>query len=93
MENNNYISDLTSGFTGALLSAAANFLDSHKLKKIRKKQLRKLLRDSRFPDGRKLETLSLKTGTTIEECRDLLVEIGAKGIKLKDNTEGWTLNE
>ena len=31
------------------------------------------------------------TGTTYEECRRLLVEIGARGVKLRDNKEGWVL--
>ena len=57
----------------------------------RKNLLRKLLQDSRFKSGRTLVTLSLVTGTTDEECRRLLIEIGARGILLKNKVEGWTL--
>lgn len=52
--------------------------------------LRDLLDDSRFPDGRYLETLRLYTGTTPEDCRRLLIQVKARGIKLQDG-EGWVL--
>ena len=57
----------------------------------RKKLLRQLLEDPEFDDGRTLETLSRVTGTTDEECRRLLIEIGARGVKLKSGVEGWVL--
>jgi hypothetical protein len=57
----------------------------------RKKLLKKLLEEPRFDDGRTLETLSRVTGTTNEECRRLLIEIGARGVRLRNNKEGWAL--
>ena len=57
----------------------------------RKRLLKKLLEDERFPDGRTLETLTLYTGTTPEECRRLLIEIEARGVKFSGDQEGWAL--
>jgi hypothetical protein len=57
----------------------------------RKKLLKQMLDDSRFPDGRYLETLSLVTGTHPDECRRFLIEIGARGVRLKNEREGWVL--
>lgn len=56
----------------------------------RKAMLRKLLEDPACQDGRDLETLCLYTGTSPEECRRLLIEIGARGTRL-DQGEGWVL--
>jgi hypothetical protein len=50
-----------------------------------------MLEDSRFQDGRKLETLCRVTGTPVDECRRLLVEIGARGVLLSGALEGWAL--
>ena len=49
-----------------------------------------MLEEERFDDGRYLQTLRIVTGTTEEECRRLLIEIGARGFALKDG-EGWAL--
>lgn len=57
----------------------------------KKKFLSQLLEDSKFDDGRKLETLCRVTGSNEEECRRLLIEIGARGVKLKNGEEGWAL--
>ena len=57
----------------------------------RKRLLKKCLDDPRFPDGRTLDTLSRVTGTRPEECRRLLIEIGARGIRLANDAEGWVL--
>jgi len=57
----------------------------------RKTLLKQLLEDRRFDDGRTFETLSRVTGTTEDECRRLLIEIGARGVKLKGGVEGWAL--
>ena len=57
----------------------------------RKRFLTQLLSDTRYADGRTLETLSRVTGTTSEECRRLLIEIGARGIQLSSGREGWAL--
>ena len=40
---------------------------------------------------RSIETLCRASGTSEEECRRLLVEIEARGIRLKGNREGWVL--
>lgn len=55
----------------------------------RKGLLDKMLGDSRFKDGRALETLCNVTGATPDECRRLLIEIEARGFKLQDDREGW----
>ncbi|MET0647592.1 MAG: toll/interleukin-1 receptor domain-containing protein [Pyrinomonadaceae bacterium] len=54
--------------------------------------LRKLLSDPKYPDGRSLDTLCRKAGPSRSknECRRLLVEIGAREVELQDG-EGWTL--
>ena len=57
----------------------------------RKNLLRKMLEDAKWPDGRTMETLSRATGTPPDECRRLLIEIEARGVKLKGNVEGWAL--
>ena len=64
-----------------------------KAKAKRKALLEELLRDERFPKGRSFEELLLKAGMTKtpQACRDLLSEIGAVGIKLRDGREGWRL--
>lgn len=65
--------------------------EEEKLNGPRKKLLLSLLNDQNYRDGRTMETLSMVTGTTFEECRRLLVEIGGRGIKHKNNKEGWVL--
>jgi len=40
---------------------------------------------------RSIETLSRASGTNPEECRRLLIEIKARGIRLRGNKEGWVL--
>ncbi|WP_155773870.1 hypothetical protein [Rhodovulum sp. MB263] len=55
----------------------------------RKKKLSELLNRQNF---RTLEMLCLVSGTTPEECRTLLVELGARGSLLKGGKEGWTLH-
>ena len=57
----------------------------------RRRLLRELLEDSRWRDGRTLERLAFVTGTSEERCRQLLVEIDARGVTLADGREGWAL--
>ena len=40
---------------------------------------------------RSIETLCRASGTTKEECRRLLIEIDARGIRMRGNREGWAL--
>jgi hypothetical protein len=43
---------------------------------------------------RSLETLSVISGTPKDDCRRLLIELGARGVKIRDKgrgTEGWAL--
>ncbi|WP_441004007.1 hypothetical protein [Pseudocolwellia agarivorans] len=56
---------------------------------VRKELLNKMLSDTRFQDGRTLETLSKVTGSQPDECRRLLIEIKARGFTLADGREGW----
>jgi hypothetical protein len=62
-----------------------------RMHKPRKVLLLKMLNDEKFKDGRKITTLSMVTGTTNEECRRLLIEIGARGFYINGNEEGWAL--
>lgn len=55
----------------------------------RKHLLKKLLEDDGF-EWRRLSTLARVTGTTEEECRRLLIEIGARG-SLSPGEELWAL--
>ena len=55
----------------------------------RKRLLKSLLEEDRF-EWRRLSTLARATGTTEEECRRLLVEIGARG-SLSGGEESWAL--
>jgi len=57
----------------------------------RKRLLLTMLNDPRYSDGRSLQRLSLVTGTSHEECRRLLIEIGARGVTLAGTGEGWAL--
>ena len=57
----------------------------------RKRLLLTMLQNEKWRDGRKLETLSRVTGTPYEECRRLLIDIGARGVQLEGNVEGWAL--
>ena len=43
------------------------------------------------PPIRTLKRLRHVTGTTDEECRRLLIEIGARGVIMRDGAEGWAL--
>jgi len=56
----------------------------------RKSLLLNMLND---PDHeiRSIETLSRASGTSNEECRRLLIEIEARGIRISGNREGWAL--
>jgi hypothetical protein len=55
----------------------------------RKSNLKKLLEDDKFK-WRRLSTLARVTGTNQEECRRLLIEIGARG-SLSEGDEMWGL--
>ncbi len=82
---------------GSILSIAGNLLfywyqnrRTNSLDNLRKNLLRQMLDNSKFPEGRSLETLSRVTGAEPEECRRLLIEIGARGFTLARGGEGWT---
>lgn len=71
------------------LSSIVNLRDHYRWSKPRMKLLERMLRSDQ--DWRSLEKLCLVTGLSEEKCRTLLIEIGARGGKLKDNREGWAL--
>jgi hypothetical protein len=89
---------------GGVLSVAGTFVGSYwgplKLEKRReekydgpRKELLLLLLNEK-PETqpiRSLERLQLVTGTTEEECRRLLIEVRARGVKMKGGGEGWAL--
>ena len=55
----------------------------------RKELLKKMLNDSRFPQGwRKLSTLSRVIGSDIETTKRLLLEVGARGSEKDDDMWG-----
>lgn len=60
------------------------------LDNLRKSLLREMLDNPNFTEGRSLLTLSRVTGAEPEECRRLLIEIGARGFTLARGEEGWT---
>ena len=102
----NLLSALVGGFIGGVLGVVGTVLSSYygprkleewKEQRIeerhngpRKHLLKQMLDNPKLPDGRSLETLSKVTGTSAEECRRLLIEVGARGFTLKDGREGWT---
>lgn len=105
------IDSLIGGFIGGVLGVVGTILSSYygprklekwrmeqkeiKHDKPRKKLLKQMLEDNRYPNGRRLTTLSRVIGTNLEECRSLLIDLEARGITLKDDDEkeieGWVL--
>jgi hypothetical protein len=59
----------------------------------KKELLKTLLNDPRFPEGRRLETLQIVTGSSADECRRLLIEVEARGVILggEGRQETWAL--
>ncbi len=82
---------------GAVITVIGNVL-LHKLQQkgknaldvARKALLKQMLDNAEFKEGRSFETLSKVTGAAPEDCRRLLIEIGARGFTLADGREGWT---
>jgi len=58
--------------------------------KPRKILLQKMLNNPKWK-RRSLKWLTTVTGTTDEECRTLLIELGARGTIMDDKSEGWAL--
>ncbi len=56
----------------------------------RKALLERML-DEPQPLVRSFDRLKHVTGTTDDECRRLLIEIGARGVLMRDGREGWAL--
>ena len=98
---------LAGGIIGGILGCIGTLLSSYwgprKLEEWREKQaedringprkrlLKKLLEEDKY-QWRGLSTLNRVTGTTEEECRRLLIEIGARGsTKEKKDDEMWAL--
>lgn len=59
----------------------------------RKKLLSRMLNNPEFKEGRSLETLSKVTGAEPEDCRRLLIELGARGFTLKIIEKGGPTKE
>ena len=88
---------------GGVLSVAGTFVGSYwgplKLEKRREKKhdeprkelLLRLLKEKKDEPIRSLERLQLVTGTTVEECHRLLIDVGARGVMMKGGREGWAL--
>ncbi len=58
----------------------------------RKRLLEQMLLEPN-PPIRTLKQLRHVTGTNDDECRRLLIEIGARGVTMRGGTEGWALIE
>lgn len=58
----------------------------------RKELLLKMLTNPKWK-RRSLVWLTTVTGTTEEECRTLLIELGARGTTMDSGDEGWALIE
>jgi hypothetical protein len=58
----------------------------------RKELLKQMLRESDHPI-RTLDMLKHVTGTSADDCRRLLIEIGARGVVMSGDREGWALIE
>lgn len=107
----NFFDSLFGGVIGGILGVVGTILSSYygprrleiwrsnqtELKQDgpRKKLLLEMLEDKRFPNGRRITTLSRVIGTSSKECRRLLIQIKARGITLSDDNEteieGWVL--
>lgn len=82
------------GWTAAGLAALVSALQRiwpSTVKRKRKGLLKRLLQDKEYSGGRSFEVLQRKSGASPDECRKLLSELGAEGIKLRDGREGWRL--
>ncbi|MEL6511750.1 MAG: hypothetical protein AAFQ32_18255 [Pseudomonadota bacterium] len=72
-----------------LLEEYRNWKRERSWKRPRKILLRTMLEGTlKF---RTLQTLSRTIGASDEDCRSLLVEIGARGARMKDGEEAWAL--
>ena len=58
--------------------------------KPRKRLLLRMLEDKKYR-FKSIDRLARTTGCTHDECRGLLIELGARGAKLKSGREGWAL--
>lgn len=102
----NLLTALAGGFIGGILGVIGTIFSSYygprKIEEWREKRkaerwenprkelLIKLLKDPKH-EMRSIETLCRVSGTQPDDCRTLLIEIEARGIKLKNNNEGWAL--
>jgi len=102
------LSAILGGVAGGVLGAAGTIVTSYwgprkleewkaqreeeRLSGPRKRLLRKMLED-RQHDWRRLSTLARVTGTTPEECRRLLIEVGGRGSLVEGREEVWGLIE
>lgn len=82
---------------GSIISVLGNILfhiyqnrKANSLDNLRKNLLRTMLDNPKFTEGRSLETLCRVSGAIPEECRRLLLELGARGFTLQNGNEGWT---
>ena len=102
------LSALVGGFIGGTLGVVGTLVASYwgprKLEEWRERRqetrefgprkdlLLRMLKD-RDHAIRSLDALSRVTGTSDEECRRLLIEIGARGVLMAGGQEGWALIE
>ena len=79
-------------FLGPLmLDEYRNWREERLWKTPRKKLLRAKLESAPNQGWVSLEVLTRLTGTTEDQCRTLLIEIGARGGSLRSKKEGWAL--
>ena len=103
------MSDLTAGLIGGVVGGALGVVGTtvtaywgprrleqwrqERRDEPRKRLLRRMLDDERFPNGRTLDRLRIVTGTSADECRGLLIQVGARGVIFRGEVEGWALVE
>ncbi|MCT4556887.1 MAG: hypothetical protein N4A61_02395 [Pelagimonas sp.] len=74
-----------------LLEEIRHRLIERRWKKPRKNLLSRKLSTAGGKGWVSLARLTTLTGTTEDDCRSLLIEIGARGGRLKSGKEGWAL--
>lgn len=89
-------SELIVGLVSGVISPVVfNFYQEWKREKNwaapRKKLLKEKLTSAKGEGWVSLERLRILTGTSEEECRSLLIELNARGGRMKSKKEAWAL--
>lgn len=83
---------LISSFLGPMLLDVYHNRKANPAKETRKQLLTKLLSDKSYKRGiRSFHILQTVSGMKSDACRDLLIEIGARGVVTSSGNEAWKL--